>query len=138
MEQAQREHREHKRKLLGVALANLASAEDFQFELSDHFIALLAEMNDPDLAIIRFLAERGLQQKEDTGWSTFDQVAVASNVEPRELAVSVLQRLAGYSVIKTKGGGSIMFGTNPVGLWYVSSYSITSTGLKFVEYLIQS
>jgi len=75
------------------------------------------------------------------GWLTFDQISSSNDVissQAKEVVSSSLQKLASYGVVKTTGSNNIMFNTNPVGLWYVSRYSITPTGKKFVKFIVDT
>lgn len=139
IEKAQKEHREAKRKCYGVMLANMACSVKFEYDLFDHFLSLLTELGDLHIALIVKLAKNGVQDKEDTGWTGFqkliDDFSGTFPTPAKEMVSSALQKLASYGIIKTRGSGQPLYNTNPVGLWYISSYSITPTGVKFVEFL---
>ena len=139
IEKAQKEHREVKRKCYGVMLANMACSAKFEYDLFDHFLSLLNEIGDLHMALIVELAKDGVQEKDKAGWLGFKKlINVCSGVSPtpaKEMVSSALQKLASYGIIKTQGSGGTMYGTNPVGLWYVSSYSITPTGVQFIKFL---
>jgi len=143
MEKAQKEHRESKRRSYGVMLANMACASEFHYDLFDHFLSLLGEMGDLHIALVMALAKHGVKKNEDKDWVPFKQLAdtckEVSPTPPSEIVASALQKLAAYGIVKTTGSGQeLMTNTNPVGLWYVTFYSITSTGERFVEFLRDS
>jgi hypothetical protein len=155
MEKAQNEHRENKRRSYGIMLANMACASEFHYDLFDHFLSLLGEMGDLHIALVMALAKHGVKNNEDMDmygrpdgnkdkyWVSFKQLMKSCNelspIPPHEIVVSALQKLAEYGIIKTIGNKyKSMMGTNPVGLWYHSFYSITPTGEKFVEFLKDS
>ena len=136
MENAQKEHRESKRELFGTYLANTAGNSNFEYEISNHFLELLDAVDEFDLTILKFLDDHGVREKSDKDWIEFKQIAsLANGTRSNEIVRSNLQRLASFSVIKTTGSGKMLVGTNPVGLWYVSSYSITETGQQFIRFL---
>lgn len=155
MEKAQKEHRESKRRSYGIMLANMACSPEFHYDLFDHFLSLLCEMGDLHIVLVMELAKHGVKKNEDMDgyglpssnkdkyWVTFKQLMKSCNelspIPPLEIVVSALQKLAEYGIIKTIGEPhKSMTGTNPVGLWCHSFYSITTTGEKFVEFLRDS
>jgi len=139
LEKAQNEHNEEKRKRYGIMIANISATQNFDYNLCEHFIRLLSDMNDLHFAIVMELAKNGVCQKESSGWTNFSTLStVCSELSPapeREIIASALQELAFYGIIKSRGDNRLMLGTNPIGLWYGSSYSMTATGERFLEYL---
>lgn len=139
MEKAQKEHRESKRRSYGVMLANMAVASDFQYDLFDHFLSLLSEIGDLHIKLVMELEGHGVKKKGDNDWIPFKQLEnsciAISPTQPKEVIASALQKLGAYGIVKTSGTRKPMINTNPVGLWYSCSYSITPTGEKFVEFL---
>ena len=139
IEKAQKEHREEKRKCYGVMLANMACNAKFEYDLFDHFLSLLTEISDMHMALIIELSKNGVQGKDDSDWTGFPKlVDGCSEISPtpaKEMISSALQKLASYGIIKTKGMHHSLSRVNPVGLWNVSSYSITPTGIQFVKFL---
>ena len=138
LEKAQNEHREAKRRHYGVMLANMASEPKLEYDLFEHFLSLLGEIGDLHIALLAELDRRGVREQGEEGWASFEDLVGATEGgvrQAREVVASGLEKLAAYGIVKTSGSPKIMRNTNPVGLWYVSSYSITPTGQRFVRFL---
>ena len=112
---------------------------DLGHDLFDHFLSLLSDIGDLHIKLVMELAEHGVKKKEDNDWIPFKQLEDSCiemlPTQPTEIIASALQKLGAYGIVKTTGSRTPMINTNPVGLWLSSSYSITPTGEKFVEFL---
>lgn len=139
VEKVQKEHRDIKIGYFGVMLANMAAQPKLEYDICEHFLTLLDDLNELHLALIMELARHGVMEPEKEGWVPFKELlASCRKSQPdvrHEMVTAALQKLGAYGIIWSEGSRAPMIGTNPVGLWYNSSYSITPTGEQFVGFL---
>ena len=131
---AQHEHRSAKRRDYGRLLARAVSGSSFDYDRSKHYLDLLMSMHPLHLSVLMKLKDVRAQNLDDP-WVKFRTLLESTENVQKEILSSALQRLASFGVISSKGSPKIMTGTNPVGLWYCCSYSITETGRAFLENL---
>jgi hypothetical protein len=140
VQRVQFEHQEEKRRLFGFMLANMALNVHPGYGVKSMFILLLSEMDLSHVETLRYLNSKYEAESEGgrcASLGTIKSENAALRGESDYLAVAVLQKLAGYGMIMSKGKSTnkLMMGTNPVGLWFNSLFGISDLGLKFVEFL---
>ncbi|MHB1156852.1 MAG: hypothetical protein ACYC26_08435 [Phycisphaerales bacterium] len=137
-EAASKEHRDFKRRCLGIMLANFGKGERATgYEIEDHFLELAAVVDFHHLEVLELLHRSGVKAKDDQwigSWYIFDSCPILQLLG-RNVATAAFQLLAGYGVIGTKGEICLMHNVHPMGLWWSSSYSITRLGEQFMGYL---
>jgi len=122
LQKAQIEHHERKRKNFGYLLANLALDRETPYDQKALFCNLLSELEEPHIRTLDYLNRRSQGSDLDKASAYY--------------TVSVLNKLADSGMIKSKGSSDkVMMGTNPVGLWFNSWFTITDLGQKLLEYL---
>jgi len=139
LQKAQIEHHERKRKNFGYLLANLALDRETPYDQKALFCNLLSELEEPHIRTLDYLNRRSQGSDEDRRWTQLKEVrSSVSNLDKASAyyTVSVLNKLADSGMIKSKGSSDkVMMGTNPVGLWFNSWFTITDLGQKLLEYL---
>jgi len=140
IQKVQYEHREEKRRLFGLMLGNMALNAHPGYDVKHLFVLLLSEMDMSHIETLRYLNAKYKGESKDARCASLQTIKSETDVlrgQSDYLAVAVLQKLASYGMIMSKGKGmkTPMVGVNPVGLWFNSLFGISDLGLKFVEFL---